>query len=228
MDVNGKQYVIDAMAEDAWRMFRILGEFAQGFDEMADLGKAVTVFGSARLGVDHPDYLKAEALTADLARRGYAVVTGGGPGIMEAANKGAFEAGGRSVGLNIALPHEQAPNGYQTDKVNFRYFFVRKVLLVKYSTAFVVFPGGFGTIDELFEALTLIQTKKILPFPVFLVGVDYWRGLLQWLQGTLVRAGTIAEHDLHLFKVVDDVSGIPDEIEAYYGSAHHAGFNLPW
>jgi uncharacterized protein (TIGR00730 family) len=228
MDDNGKQYVIDAMAEDAWRMFRILGEFAQGFDEMADVGKAVTVFGSARLSADHVDYGKAEALSADLARRGYAVVTGGGPGIMEAANKGAFEAGGRSVGLNIALPHEQAPNGYQTDKVNFRYFFVRKVLLVKYSTAFVVFPGGFGTIDELFEALTLIQTKKIKPFPVFLVGVEFWRGLLQWLQGTLVRSGTISEHDLHLFKVVDDVSGIPDEIEAYYGSAHRAGFDLPW
>lgn len=229
MDVpNGKQYVIDAMAEDAWRMFRILGEFAQGFEEMADVDKAVTVFGSARLDPDHPVYRKAEALSADLARRGYAVVTGGGPGIMEAANKGAFEAGGRSVGLNIVLPHEQAPNAYQTDKVNFRYFFVRKVLLVKYSTAFVVFPGGFGTIDELFEALTLIQTRKIKPFPVFLVGVEYWRGLVQWLQGTLVRAGTIAEHDLHLFKVVDEVEGIPDEIEAYYATAHHAGFNLPW
>jgi len=228
MEINGKQYVIDAMAEDAWRMFRILGEFAQGFEEMADVGKAVTVFGSARLGRDHPDYAKAEALTADLALRGYAVVTGGGPGIMEAANKGAFEAGGRSVGLNIALPHEQEPNAYQTDKVNFRYFFVRKVLLVKYSTAFVVFPGGFGTIDELFEAMTLIQTKKIMPFPVFLVGTTYWRGLIQWLQGTLVRAGTIAEHDLHLFKVVDDVAGIPDEIEKYYASGNHGGFNLPW
>ena len=228
MDNNSKQYVIDAMAEDAWRMFRILGEFAQGFEEMADVGKAVTIFGSARLPHDHPDFVKAEALSADLANRGYAVVTGGGPGIMEAANKGAFEAGGRSVGLNIALPHEQAPNPYQTDKVNFRYFVVRKVLLVKYSTAFVVFPGGFGTIDELFEALTLIQTKKIKPFPVFLVGTAYWRGLVQWLQGTLVRSGTIAEHDLHLFKVVDDVAGIPDEIEGYYSSAHHAGFNLPW
>ncbi|MBW6454579.1 MAG: TIGR00730 family Rossman fold protein [Trueperaceae bacterium] len=227
MDTNGKQYVIDAMAEDAWRMFRILGEFAQGFEEMADVGKAVTIFGSARLTQDHPDFAKAEALSADLAQRGYAVVTGGGPGIMEAANKGAFEAGGRSVGLNIALPHEQAPNPYQTDTVNFRYFFVRKVLLVKYSTAFIVFPGGFGTIDELFEAMTLIQTKKIMPFPVFLVDTGYWRGLIQWLQGTLVRAGTIAEHDLHLFKVVDDVAGIPDEIERYYGSSNHGGFNLP-
>ncbi len=227
MENNDKQYVIDAMAEDAWRMFRILGEFAQGFEEMADVGKAVTVFGSARLGREHPDYGKAEALSADLAGRGYAVVTGGGPGIMEAANKGAFEAGGRSVGLNIALPHEQAPNAYQTDKVNFRYFFVRKVLLVKYSTAFVVFPGGFGTIDELFEAMTLIQTKKIMPFPVFLVGTAYWRGLIQWLQGTLVRAGTIAEQDLQLFKVVDDVAGIPDEIEKYYASGNHGGFELP-
>jgi uncharacterized protein (TIGR00730 family) len=223
-----RQYVIDALAEDAWRMFRILGEFTQGFEEMADVQKAVTIFGSARKTAQSPDYQRAEQLAADLARRGYTVVTGGGPGIMEAGNKGAFEAGGRSIGLNIALPHEQAPNGYQTDSVNFRYFFVRKVLLVKYSTAFVVFPGGFGTIDELFEALTLIQTKKIKPFPVFLVGVEYWRGLLQWLQGTLVRAGTIAEHDLHLFKVVDDVKGIPDEIEAYYASEHHAGFNLPW
>ncbi|HSG91156.1 MAG TPA: TIGR00730 family Rossman fold protein [Pseudomonadales bacterium] len=220
--------MIDALAEDAWRMFRILGEFTNGFEEMADVQKAVTIFGSARKGADSPDYRRAEQLAADLAHRGYTVVTGGGPGIMEAGNKGAFEAGGRSIGLNIALPHEQAPNGYQTDSVNFRYFFVRKVLLVKYSTAFVVFPGGFGTIDELFEALTLIQTKKIKPFPVFLVGVEYWRGLLQWLQGTLVRAGTIAEHDLHLFKVVDDVRGIPDEIEAYYASEHHAGFNLPW
>ena len=223
-----RQYVIDALAEDAWRMFRILGEFTAGFEEMADVQKAVTIFGSARKGPESPDYQRAEQLAADLARHGYTVVTGGGPGIMEAGNKGAFEAGGRSIGLNIALPHEQAPNGYQTDSVNFRYFFVRKVLLVKYSTAFVVFPGGFGTIDELFEALTLIQTKKIKPFPVFLVGVEYWRGLLQWLQGTLVRAGTIAENDLHLFKVVDDVKGIPDEIEAYYASEHHAGFNLPW
>lgn len=223
-----RQYVIDALAEDAWRMFRILGEFSQGFEEMADVQKAVTIFGSARKQPGHHDYDRAERLAGDLARKGYTVVTGGGPGIMEAGNKGAFEAGGRSVGLNVTLPHEQAPNAYQTDSVNFRYFFVRKVLLVKYSTAFVVFPGGFGTIDELFEALTLIQTRKIKPFPVFLVGVEYWRGLLQWMQGTLVRAGTISDQDLQLFRVVDDVSGLPDEIEAYYASEHHAGFNLPW
>lgn len=222
-----KQYVIDALAEDSWRMFRIMGEFVQGFEEMADVGKAVTVFGSARLGLESDVYEKAEQLGQELAREGYAVLTGGGPGAMEAANKGAMEAGGRSVGLNIDLPHEQSPNPYQTDTLQFKYFFVRKVMLVKYSTAFVVFPGGFGTIDELFEALTLIQTHKIKPFPVYLVGVEFWRGLLQWLQGTLLRAGTISEGDMHLFKVVDDVSTIPAEIEAYYRNSNGAGFHKP-
>jgi uncharacterized protein (TIGR00730 family) len=227
-DVNDRQYVIEALATDSWRMFRILGEFAQGFEDMARVGKAVTVFGSARLSPDDPYYERAERLSGDLARAGYAVLTGGGPGIMEAANKGAFEAAGRSVGLNIDLPHEQAPNSFQTHELRFKYFFVRKVMLVKYSTAFIAFPGGFGTIDELFEALTLIQTKKITPFPVFLVGVDYWRGLVQWLQGTLVRKGTVSPGDMQLFKVCDDVDGIPAEIDAYYTSANHAGFNLPW
>ncbi len=223
-----KQYVIDALAEDSWRMFRIIGEFVQGFEEMADVGKAVTIFGSARLREDAEIYGKAQQLAADLARAGYAIITGGGPGVMEASNRGAMDAQGRSIGLNIDLPHEQAPNGYQTDSLKFKYFFVRKVMLVKYSTAFVVFPGGFGTIDELFEALTLIQTRKIKPFPVYLIGVEYWRGLLQWLQGTLLRMGTISEKDLHLFKVVDDVALIPDEIESYYRSENHGGFNLPW
>lgn len=222
-----KQYVIDALAEDSWRMFRIIGEFAHGFETMSDVSKAVTIFGSARLKADNPWFGQAEKLAAELAREGYTVLTGGGPGIMEAANKGAIEAGGRSIGLNITLPHEQAPNAYQTDSVGFKYFFVRKVMLVKYSTAFVVFPGGFGTIDELFEALTLIQTKMIIPFPVYLIGVEYWRGLLQWLQGTLVRHGTINQNDLHLFKVVDDLSSIPAEIEEYYRSVHEAGFQLP-
>jgi uncharacterized protein (TIGR00730 family) len=223
-----RQYVIEAMAEDSWRMFRILGEFAQGFEEMADVDKAVTVFGSARLREGDPYFDLAVRLTADLAMQGYAVVTGGGPGIMAAANKGAYQAGGRSIGLNIDLPHEQAPNEYQTDELRFKYFFVRKVMLVKYSTAFVVFPGGFGTIDELFEALTLVQTKRITPFPVFLVGVEFWRGLVQWLQGTLVRAGTISSEDLHLFKVLDDVSTIAREIDDYYVSVNHGGFRLPW
>ncbi len=222
-----KQYVIDALAEDSWRMFRILGEFALGFEEMAGVGKAVTIFGSARLGDGTPEYRKARELAAHLANNGYAILTGGGPGIMEAGNRGAMDANGRSIGLNVDLPHEQAPNGYQTDGLKFKYFFIRKVMLVKYSTAFVVFPGGFGTIDELFEALTLIQTKKIKPFPVFLIGVEFWRGLLQWLQSTLQRMGTISEADLHLFKVVDDVSTIADEIDAYYHSERRGGFNVP-
>ena len=227
MDGVEQQYVIDALAEDSWRMFRIMGEFVQGFEELATVGKAVTIFGSARLPTGDAIYEKAEQLAGELSRAGYTILTGGGPGIMEAANKGALEANGRSIGINIALPHEQAPNGFQTDSLNFKYFFVRKVMLVKYSTAFVIFPGGFGTIDEMFEALTLIQTKKIKPFPVYLIGVDYWRGLLQWLQGTLQRMGTISEKDLHLFKVVDDVSTIPDEIDAYYQEANHGGFDLP-
>lgn len=223
-----KQYVIDALAEDSWRMFRILGEFVQGFEELAGVGKAVTIFGSARLGEGSGTYASARQLAGDLAGAGYTILTGGGPGIMEAANRGALDVGGRSIGLNIDLPHEQSPNPYQTDSIKFKYFFVRKVMLVKYSTAFVVFPGGFGTIDELFEALTLVQTKKIKPFPVYLVGVEYWRGLMQWLQGTLLRNGTISENDLHLFKVVDDVSVIAREIEQYYLNENHAGFNLPW
>jgi len=224
---NGRQYVIEALAEDSWRMFRILGEFAQGFEEMADVEKAVTIFGSARLRPDNGYYAKAECLAADLSRRGYAVITGGGPGVMEAGNKGAYEAGGRSIGLNVDLPHEQSPNAYQTDELKFRYFFVRKVMLVKYSSAFVVFPGGFGTIDELFEALTLVQTKKVTPFPVFLVGSDYWSGLVTWLRETVVAAGTVSAHDLQLFRVVDDIDEISAAIDAYDRSAHSAGFELP-
>lgn len=222
-----KQYIIDVLAGESWRLFRIMGEFVQGFEEMAGVDKAVTIFGSARLKDGHPYFEQAEALGRDFAEKGYTVLTGGGPGIMEAGNKGAFEAGGESIGLNIALPHEQAPNPYQTNSIDFRYFFVRKVMLVKYSSAFVVFPGGFGTIDELFEALTLIQTKKILPFPVYLVGVEFWQGLVQWLQSTLRRVGTISEEDLYLFKVVDSVEDIPERIEAYYRNTDHGGFRKP-
>ena len=227
LDPHEKQYVIDALAEDSWRMFRILGEFVQGFEDMADVGKAVTIFGSARLREDSPWWDKAERLARELADCGYAVLTGGGPGIMEAGNKGAYESGGRSVGLNIDLPHEQSPNPFQTDSLDFKYFFARKVVFAKYALGYVVLPGGFGTMDELFEALTLIQTKKIKPFPVYLIGVEYWRGLVQWLQGTLERMGTISEHDLHLFKVVDDVTIIPDEIDRYYEELNHGGFDLP-
>lgn len=222
-----KQYVIDALAEDSWRLFRILGEFVAGFEEMSDVDRAVTIFGSSRLRQGDAYFEQAERLARLLAQTGYTVLTGGGPGIMEAGNKGAFEADGRSVGLNITLPHEQKPNPYQTDSVDFRYFFVRKVMLVKYSTAFVVFPGGYGTIDELFESLTLIQTKKIVPFPVFLVGTEFWQGLVQWLRDTLVTAGTISPKDLDLFKVVDDVECIPDEITEYYQRTERSDFRVP-
>ena len=222
-----KQYVIDALASESWRLFRIMGEFVQGFEEMNDVGRAVTLYGSARLKADNPYYQQAETLARRLAERGYTVLTGGGPGIMEAGNKGAFEADGRSVGLCIALPHEQDSNPYLTDKVAFNYFFVRKVMMVKYSSAFVVFPGGFGTIDELFESLTLIQTKKIHPFPVYLVGRDYWQGLIDWLESSLLAAGTIAAKDLDLFKVVDDVEAIPQQIQDYYQGLEHGGFTIP-
>ncbi len=225
--VQERQYVVDAMAEDAWRMFRIIGEFAAGFEELSDVKRAVTVFGSARLSPDDPYSKKAEKLAAMLAQAGYAILTGGGPGIMQAANKGAYEVGGRSVGLNIDLPHEQERNPYQTDVVSFRYFFVRKVMLVKYSRAFVVFPGGYGTLDELFESLTLIQTKKILPFPVYLVGKSFWEGLVSWMREVLVPGGTISSADLSLFKVLDDVEAIPEDIEDYYRRADHAGFAVP-
>ncbi len=222
-----KQYVIDVLAEESWRLFRIMGEFVQGFEEMSDIGRAVTIFGSARFAPDHPYSLLAEKLAGQLARSGYAVFTGGGPGIMQAANKGAYEAEGRSVGLNIDLPREQNPNPYQTDSLSFRYFFVRKVMLVKYSTAFVVFPGGFGTVDELFESLTLIQTEKIKPFPVYLVGSEFWAGLVDWMRDRLVGDGTIDKDDLNLFKVVDDVATVPEEIESYYRNANHGGFSVP-
>lgn len=222
-----KQYVIDALASESWRLFRIMGEFVQGFEEMNDVGRAVTIYGSARLKADNDYYQQAETLARRLAERGYTVLTGGGPGIMEAGNKGAFEADGRSVGLCIALPHEQDSNRYLTSKVAFNYFFVRKVMMVKYSSAFVVFPGGFGTIDELFESLTLIQTRKIHPFPVYLVGRAYWQGLIDWLEQSLLAAGTIAEKDLKLFKVVDDIEEIPQQIQDYYQELEHGGFAIP-
>ncbi|QAA77180.1 MAG: hypothetical protein BIP78_1414 [Candidatus Bipolaricaulis sibiricus] len=226
-ETENRPYLVDAMAENAWRMFRILGEFAEGFEALRDVGKAVTVFGSARDVLDPRAYAQAEALGRALVQAGYAVLTGGGPGVMRAANKGAFEAGGRSIGLNIELPHEQDPNPYQTDSVSFRYFFVRKVMLVKYASAFVVFPGGFGTLDELFESLTLIQTLKIHPFPVFLVGSAFWGGLVDWVRDTLAGQGTISPEDVDLFRVVDEVDGIPALVDAYHRRPDHAGFHLP-
>lgn len=188
---------------DPWRVLRIQGEFVRGFDALADLGPAVTVFGSARTRAGSAEYEAARATARKLGEAGFAIITGGGPGIMEAANRGAREAGTLSVGLNIELPFEQKVNPYVDRAIEFRYFFVRKTMLVKYSQAFLIFPGGFGTADELFEALVLIQTGKIANFPVVLYGADYWRGLVEWLRGTMLGGGKIAEADLSLLPVAD-------------------------
>lgn len=188
---------------DPWRVFRIMGEFVEGFDELASLNRGISIFGSARSKPDDPDYAAAQETAALLVAEGYAVITGGGPGIMEAANRGAFEAGGISVGCNIELPFEQRPNAYQTKSLTFKYFFVRKMMFVKYSLGFVIFPGGFGTLDELYEALTLIQTRKIRNFPVILFDSRYWSGLLNWMHDVLLPEGKISEIDFKMFRVTD-------------------------
>jgi uncharacterized protein (TIGR00730 family) len=191
---------------DPWRSLRILSEFVEGFDALAGIGKAVTIFGSARVHEGDPYYAKARELAGLLAGEGFAVITGGGPGIMEAANRGCHEAGGLSIGCNIELPHEQSVNPYVDLGVEFRYFFARKVMFVKYADAFAIFPGGFGTLDELFESLTLIQTGKIRHFPVVLVGTEYWGGLLDWLRREAVVRGAIEPGDLDLIRSTDDMT----------------------
>jgi uncharacterized protein (TIGR00730 family) len=195
---------------DPWRVFRIMGEFVEGFDELATLNRGISIFGSARSKPDDPDYKAAEETAALLVAEGFAVITGGGPGVMEAANKGAFEAGGLSVGCNIELPFEQRPNSYLTKSVTFKYFFVRKMMFVKYSLGFIIFPGGFGTFDELFEALTLIQTKKIRNFPVILFGSSYWNGLLKWLHDTVMAQGKISDIDFRMIQVTDSPAEVVD------------------
>jgi uncharacterized protein (TIGR00730 family) len=189
---------------DTWRVLRIMGEFVEGFDKLSDVEDGVVLFGSARTPSGDPMYEKAVETGKLLAQKGFAIITGGGPGIMEAANRGAVEGNGLSIGCNIELPFEQGTNQYVERSINFRYFFVRKTMFVKYSLAFVVFPGGFGTMDELFEALTLIQTGKIKHFPVILFGKDYWSGLIAWLADRVVGEGKINAADLQLFHVTDD------------------------
>ena len=189
---------------DAWRALRIMGEFVDGFDALARLGPAVSIFGSARTPPNDPMYGAAEGLAAKFAERGITVITGGGPGIMAAANKGAAEAGGVSVGLGIELPHEQSINEWCTLALNFRYFFVRKTMFVKYAQGFVIFPGGFGTFDELFESLTLVQTGKIEHFPIVLFGTAYWQPLVDWLRDPVTSAGMVSPTDLELFRCTDD------------------------
>jgi uncharacterized protein (TIGR00730 family) len=198
----------DWVHTDPWRVMRIQAEFVEGFGLLAELGIAVSIFGSARTLRDSPDYQLAERIAGGLAKAGYAIITGGGPGIMEAANKGAAETGGVSVGLGIELPLELGLNQYVDIGLEFRYFFVRKTVFVKYSQAFVVLPGGFGTMDELFEALTLVQTGKITKFPIVLVGSAYWSGLLDWLKSTMLAAGNIAAPDLDLVHLADDADEV--------------------
>ncbi len=206
----------EAVYKDAWRVFRIMGEFVEGFDTLMDLGPAVSIFGSARVRPDDPMYAAAEETARLLAEAGFAVVTGGGPGIMEAANKGAVQGGGPSVGCNIELPFEQGVNDYVDIAIDFRYFFVRKTMFVKYAEAFIIFPGGFGTLDELFEALTLIQTGKVRNFPVVLFGSDYWRGLLEWLRDRMVAEGKIAPDDMDLMYVTDSPAEAVNVVLKYY------------
>ncbi len=214
---------IDFTRTDPWRVMRIMGEFIEGFDTLASVDKAVTIFGSARIGPDDPHYVAAMETARLLAEAGFAVITGAGPGIMEAGNKGARLGGGRSIGCNIELPFEQGANPYVDTLVNFRYFFVRKTMFIKYSVAFIIFPGGFGTLDELFEALTLIQTGKIYRFPVILFGRYYWAGLLRWLQARVLSEGKISEGDLDLMLVTDDPGEAVQAIISAYKSLGKTG-----
>jgi uncharacterized protein (TIGR00730 family) len=207
---------IDFTQQDPWRVFRIMGEFVEGFEELSMIGPAVTVFGSARTKPKDKYYKIAEDIGYKLAKAKYAVITGAGRGIMEAANKGAKRAGGKSVGLNIDIPVVQKPNPYVTHLIDFRYFFCRKVMFVKYAKAFIVLPGGYGTLDEFFEAITLVQTQRIQPFPVILVGSDYWKGLIAWIKDALVKNGLIDKKEMGLFKVVDTSDHVIRIIRDFY------------
>jgi hypothetical protein len=204
-----KQFLIDDFKiGESWRLFKIMGEFVEGVDNLHDIGPAVTIFGSARTEPDDPVYKKAEKIAALFAKNNFAVITGGGGGVMEAANKGAAEAGGTSVGLNIVLPFEQEPNKYSNINLDFNYFFIRKVMFVKYAFAYIIMPGGFGTLDELFESVTLVQTQRIKPFPIILVDSDYWSGLKEWITSRLLKEGKISPEDIDILQVMDN----PEEI----------------
>ncbi len=204
-----RQYLIDAMTvQDSWRLFKILGEFVDGFENLSDIYPAVSIFGSARVREGDENYEKTFIIARKLAQSGFNIITGGGPGIMEAGNKGAGEGGAKSVGLNIRLPLEQESNQFADIIVDFKYFFVSKVMFVKYAQAYVGMPGGFGTMDEIFEALTLIQTRRTKPFPVVLVGSSYWNGIIEWIKDTLLARNYISPQDLDLFTLLDD----PDEV----------------
>jgi uncharacterized protein (TIGR00730 family) len=219
------EYEIEQLANrDSWRMFRIISEFVEGFDSLAAIEPAVTIYGSARdLKPEHPLYVKTEEIAFRLAKQGFSIITGGGPGTMEAANRGALRGEARSIGLNIKLPQEQKPNDFTTVSLNFRYFFVRKVMLVKYASAFIFMPGGLGTMDELAEVLTLMQTHKIKPFPVLLVDSAYWKGLLDWMTNTVLAQGFISEEDLHLLRVCDTVDEVVNAVHIWHHSRELGG-----
>jgi len=208
-ELREAQFLIDEFkVGDTWRIFKIISEFVEGFEKLAEIGPAVSIFGSSRAKEGEPYYERAQMLGSLMAENNIAVITGGGPGIMEAANRGAYGKGGQSIGINIELPFEQRPNKYTTDLITMKYFFIRKVMLVKYAQSFVIFPGGFGTMDECFEALTLIQTMKIKPFPIILVGREYWNGLLKWIREEMLEAGLIRDDDFKLIQVIDDIDEI--------------------
>ena len=202
--------------EDTWRIFRIMAEFVEGFEVLSQVGKAVSIFGSSRSTSSNKYYKLAEETAYLLAKSGFAIITGGGPGIMEAGNRGARRAGGFSIGLNIQIPTEQKANEYIDTLLDFHYFFVRKVMFVKYAKAFVILPGGYGTLDEFYEAINLIQTQRIPQFPVVLLGKEYWKGMLEWLRNTVLKGGCISPSDLDIFKVADSPKEVADIIKKFY------------
>ncbi len=219
---------VDSPVKDLWRIFRVMAEFTEGFEELASVKPAVSIFGSARTRPDEPYYQLAEQTASELAKAGFAVITGGGGGIMEAANKGATKAGGTSIGLNIELPMEQIPNEYQNISLHFRYFFVRKVMFLKYAHGFIVFPGGYGTMDEFFESLVLIQTLKQATFPVILMGMEYWLGLIKWMKEKMLEEhGFIEPEDLNVFTLVDDPHAAAKIITDFKETQGKVGIELP-
>ncbi len=213
--MNGKYPINDFKSGESWRLFKIMGEFVDGIDSLHKLGPAVSIFGSARTQQDHPYYKKAEELAQAFGQKGFSIITGGGGGIMEAANKGASSTDVDSVGLNITLPFEQKPNPFATTQVEFKYFFVRKVMFLKYAQGYIIMPGGFGTLDELFETITLIQTHRIRRVPVILVGREYWEGLLEWVKDKFIKEKMISKEDLNLFHVLDDPDKIVKVVEDF-------------
>ena len=220
----GNEYEINELAkEESWRMFRIIGELVEGFDKLSGIEPAITIYGSARLRPEDELFTQTEEIACRLGQMGFSIITGGGPGVMEAANKGAFKAGAKSVGLNIELPEEQVCNAYTTKSITFSHFFARKVMLVKYATAFIIMPGGAGTLDELTEVMTLMQTHKIKPFPVILFNSSYWKGFLDWLQSSVLAREFISEEDFDLLRVCDEPDAAIEAVQRWYAKQEIVG-----